>query len=62
MIRTLHHMANPRQALEQVQSALQKEASFILEYANKRNLKAILRYWLRQSILGSLHAGTGGIC
>jgi len=26
----------------------QPGASFILEYANKRNLKAILRYWLRQ--------------
>jgi ubiquinone/menaquinone biosynthesis C-methylase UbiE len=48
MIRTLHHMANPHQALEQVQGALQKEACFILEFANKRNLKAILRYWLRR--------------
>ncbi len=48
MIRTLHHMANPRQALEQVQGTLQKNACFILEYANKRNLKAIMRYWLRR--------------
>ena len=48
MIRTLHHMANPRQALEQVHGTLQKDAHFILEYANKRNLKAILRYWLRR--------------
>ena len=48
MIRTLHHMANPRQALEQVQSTLQKNARFILEYANKRNIKAILRYWARK--------------
>ncbi len=48
MIRTLHHMANPRQALEQVQGTLQKDARFILEFANKRNLKAIFRYWLRR--------------
>lgn len=48
MIRTLHHMASPRLALEQVQGTLQKDAAFILEYANKRNLKAILRYWTRK--------------
>ncbi len=48
MIRTLHHMANPRLALEQIQGTLQKDAAFILEYANKHNLKAILRYWTRK--------------
>jgi hypothetical protein len=50
MIRTLHHMAEARRALEQVRQALQPGAAFILEFANKQNLKAILRYWLhRQS-------------
>jgi SAM-dependent methyltransferase len=44
MIRTLHHMAEPQRALEQVRLALQPGAAFILEYANKHNLKAILRY------------------
>jgi ubiquinone/menaquinone biosynthesis C-methylase UbiE len=44
MIRTLHHMAEPRLALEQVHRTLQTGAIFILEYANKQNLKAILRY------------------
>jgi ubiquinone/menaquinone biosynthesis C-methylase UbiE len=44
MIRTLHHMAKPRLALKQVQQALKPQAVFILEYANKRNIKAILRY------------------
>jgi SAM-dependent methyltransferase len=44
MIRTLHHMAEPRQALEQVRRVLQPGAVFILEFANKLNLKAILRY------------------
>lgn len=48
MIRTLHHMAEPRRALENVQRVLQNNAIFILEFANKQNLKAILRYWLRR--------------
>jgi ubiquinone/menaquinone biosynthesis C-methylase UbiE len=44
MIRTLHHLADPEKALVQIQRTLQPQAHFILEYANKRNLKAILRY------------------
>lgn len=46
MIRTLHHMAEPALALAQVHRVLEPEATFILEYANKRNLKSILRYLL----------------
>ena len=45
MIRTLHHMADAPKALAQVRQALQPGATFILEFANKRNLKSILRYW-----------------
>jgi SAM-dependent methyltransferase len=48
MIRTLHHMADPQRALAQVRQALQPGATFILEYANKQNLKAILRFLLGQ--------------
>jgi ubiquinone/menaquinone biosynthesis C-methylase UbiE len=48
MIRTLHHMADAPLALRQVRRALQPQAIFILEYANKQNLKAILRYLLRR--------------
>ena len=48
MIRTLHHMADAPRALEQVRQALQPGAAFILEYANKRNLKSMLRYALRR--------------
>jgi SAM-dependent methyltransferase len=47
MIRTLHHMADARLALGQVRRVLQPCATFILEYANKRNLKAIARYLLK---------------
>ena len=48
MIRTLHHMADAPRALAQVRQVLQPRGIFILEYANKRNLKAILRYATRR--------------
>ena len=48
MIRTLHHMVDAPLALRQVRRTLQPGAAFILEYASKHNLKAILRYWLRR--------------
>lgn len=44
MIRALHHMAEPLKALGQIRETLRPDATFILEYANKLNLKAILRY------------------
>lgn len=46
MIRTLHHMVDPRRALSEVRQALGPGAVFILEFANKRNLKSVLRYML----------------
>ena len=46
MIRTLHHMADAPKTLAQVRNVLQPNGIFILEYANKLNLKAILRYLL----------------
>jgi ubiquinone/menaquinone biosynthesis C-methylase UbiE len=44
MIRTLHHMADAPGALSQVKNVLRSGGVFILEFANKRNLKAIVRY------------------
>ncbi len=43
MIRTLHHMADPLLALSEVRRVMESDAVFILEFANKRNFKAILR-------------------
>jgi ubiquinone/menaquinone biosynthesis C-methylase UbiE len=48
MIRTLHHMADPLAALRQVRSTMETGGVFVLEYANKRNLKAISRWILRR--------------
>jgi SAM-dependent methyltransferase len=46
MIRVIHHMADAELAVSQVRRVLTPDATFILEHANKRNLKAVLRYWL----------------
>lgn len=48
MIRVIHHMADAPKALQQIHLVMQADGKFILEYANKRNLKAILRYWFRK--------------
>ncbi len=48
MIRTLHHMADAPAALRQVCRVLAPGAAFILEFANKQNVKAILRYFLQR--------------
>jgi SAM-dependent methyltransferase len=48
MIRTLHHMADAPRALAQARRVLRPGGVFILEYASKQNLKAILRFALRR--------------
>ena len=46
MIRVLHHMTDAPKALEQVRNVMQLDGTFIMEFANKLNLKSMLRYWL----------------
>ena len=48
MIRVVHHMADVPRVLAQVRRALAPGGVFVLEYANKRNLKAVARYALRK--------------
>jgi ubiquinone/menaquinone biosynthesis C-methylase UbiE len=48
MIRTLHHLVDPRRALSQVNQVLCAKSPFILEFANKQNLKSIFRFVLRR--------------
>jgi len=44
MIRVLHHFENVPAVLQQIQHIMVNDGTFILEHANKRNLKAIMRY------------------
>ncbi len=46
MIRVLHHITDVPRALLQVKNVMRPGGTFILEFANKLNLKAIFRYWL----------------
>jgi ubiquinone/menaquinone biosynthesis C-methylase UbiE len=48
MIRTLHHLVDPASAIQQVSQALHDGGKFILEYANKQNFKAVIRYLARR--------------
>ncbi len=48
MIRTLHHAADAPSVLQGVSEILAPEGAFVLEFANKHNLKALLRYLLRR--------------
>ncbi|MGD0575395.1 MAG: methyltransferase domain-containing protein [Anaerolineales bacterium] len=47
MIRTLHHLVDPPAALRQVREVMGSGGIFVLEFANKRNLKAVARYLFR---------------
>lgn len=48
MERVIHHIADVPAVLQQIRSILVPNAHFVLEYASKRNLKAMLRYLLRR--------------
>ena len=45
-VRVLHHLSDVPAALRAISDVLQPGASLVMEYANKRHLKAILRYLL----------------
>jgi len=50
MVRVIHHLVDPRAALAGIRGTLRPRGALVLEFANKRNAKAIMRYWLgRQS-------------
>jgi SAM-dependent methyltransferase len=49
-VRVLHHVQNIPAAFQEIQRVLKSGGAYVLEYANKRHLKAVLRYLLgRQS-------------
>lgn len=47
-VRTMHHAADVPALLNQLARIAAPEGRYVLEFANKRNLKAILRYMLRR--------------
>ena len=48
MVRVIHHMADVPSVLAQVRRVLATDGTFILEHANKQNLKALLRYAMKK--------------
>ncbi|MFN4293884.1 MAG: class I SAM-dependent methyltransferase [Thermoflexales bacterium] len=48
MIRVIHHIADVPAALTQIRRAIAPGGTFVLEFANKRNLKAMMRYLARR--------------
>lgn len=46
MVRVLHHMQDPPAALESVRRVMAENGVFLIEYANKRNLKTVGRWLL----------------
>jgi ubiquinone/menaquinone biosynthesis C-methylase UbiE len=48
MIRVIHHMASVRTVLAQLRRALVPGGMFILEHANKRNIKSVMRFSMKK--------------
>jgi ubiquinone/menaquinone biosynthesis C-methylase UbiE len=48
MIRVIHHIADVPLALAEIQRSIAPGGTFVLEFANKRNIKSVLRYALRK--------------
>ncbi|MBE2271697.1 MAG: methyltransferase domain-containing protein, partial [Anaerolinea sp.] len=48
IVRVLHHMSNVAAVLDQIRRVMSPGGTLILEHANKRNIKAILRYAFHQ--------------
>jgi ubiquinone/menaquinone biosynthesis C-methylase UbiE len=47
MIRVIHHLVDVPRALNEIAATLKSKGVFLLEFANKRNLKSMARYALR---------------
>ena len=48
MVRVLHHLVDVPRALTELRRIVRPDGAFVLEFANKRNLKSMLRFALRR--------------
>lgn len=48
MVRVMHHLADVPTALQQLRRVMHRHSVGVIEFANKRNLKALLRWGLRR--------------
>jgi SAM-dependent methyltransferase len=48
MVRVMHHLTDVPAALAEIAAVLKPNATFVAEFANKCNLKAVLRYFARR--------------
>ena len=48
MVRVMHHLVDVPKALSQIAGTIQAGGTLVVEFANKRNLKSMLRYALRR--------------
>lgn len=48
MVRVIHHIVDVPRALSNIRAVMKPGGVFVFEFANKRNLKALARYFLRK--------------
>jgi ubiquinone/menaquinone biosynthesis C-methylase UbiE len=58
MVRVIHHLADAQSVLSSIHNTLRPNGTLVLEFANKRNLKAILRYLLRKQSWNPFNSAT----
>ncbi len=56
-VRVLHHVADIPRAFAEIARVVRPQGAYVMEYANKRHLKAILRHWLRSFPFGFARGG-----
>ncbi len=57
-VRVIHHFAEPGPAIAELARVLHPGGSLVLEFANKRNLKAILRFAIRRQAWSPFASGS----
>lgn len=48
-VRVLHHVADIPRAFAEIARVVRPRGTYVLEHANKRHFKAIMRYWLNRN-------------